>query len=407
MTGTLCYDENMSNINATNKQLHLSRNALFIIFALSGVALASWVARTPEVRDTLEASTAQMGWIIFGLALGSMAGLLSASRAIARVGARFVTVSSILCISTGTAAIGTGTYVSISLLVFAGLMVFGFGMGFLEVAINLEGAVLERAAHKTLLPALHASFSGGTLAGAGWSALMMALHISVTVHLFIISVVTAGVLLISYRYLPHGTGKEHLPRKKKETDPSTSAWTVWKEPRTLLIGLVVFGMAFAEGSANDWLPLAMVDGFNVQHITGSAMFTLFLTAMFLGRTAGGFFLDRFGRVPVLRTASLLAFSGLALVIFTGYLPVAACGVFLWGLGTSLGFPVGISAAGDESEGSVTRVSIVSIIGYTAFLVGPPILGLFGEFMGLLQAFVFVLIGIFLAGLASSSVQKST
>ncbi|MGY4690998.1 MFS transporter [Salibacterium sp. K-3] len=120
---------------------------------------------------------------------------------------------------------------------------------------------------------------------------------------------------------------------------------MWKE----LIGLVVFGMAFAEGSANDWVPLAMVDGFNVQPIPGIAMFTLFLTAMFLGRTAGGFFLDRFGRVPVFRTASLLAFSGLALVIFTGYLPV--------------------------------------------------------EVMGLLHAFVFVLVGIFLAGMASSSVRK--
>ncbi|MDQ0300555.1 MFS family permease [Salibacterium salarium] len=165
-------------------------------------------------------------------------------------------------------------------------------------------------------------------------------------------------------------------------------------------------MAFAEGSANDWLPLAMVDGFNVQPITGSAMFTLFLTAMFLGRTAGRFFLNRFGRVPVLRTASGLAFSGLALVIFSGYLPVASVGVFLWGLGTSLGFPVGISAAGEESEGAVTRVSIVSIIGYSAFLAGPPMLGLFGEIMGLLHAFVFVLIGIFLAGLASSSVKKT-
>ncbi|RSL33935.1 MFS transporter [Salibacterium salarium] len=395
----------MLNKNARKNHLILSRNALFVIFALPGIALASWVARTPEVRDALEASTAQMGWIIFGLALGSMVGLLSASRAIARTGARFVTISSILCVIAGTAAIGTGTYLSISMLVFTGLMIFGLGNGFLEVAINLEGAVLERAAHKTLLPALHASFSGGTLLGAAWSALMIALHISVHVHLFIVCVIVTAALLFSYRYLPYGTGKDHPRRTKKEKNSSEHPWKVWKEPRTLLIGLVVLGMAFAEGSANDWLPLAMVDGLNVQHITGSAIFVLFLTAMFIGRIAGGFLIDQFGRVPVLRIASILAFLGLALVILTGYLPVAAIGVFLWGLGTSLGFPIGISAAGDEPEGAITRVSIVSIIGYSAFLVGPPVLGLFGELMGLLNAFVIVLIAIFLAVVASSSVNK--
>ncbi|MFD2706761.1 hypothetical protein [Salibacterium lacus] len=98
----------------------------------------------------------------------------------------------------------------------------------------------------------------------------------------------------------------------------------------------------------------------MQTITGNAMFT--------DRTADGFFLDPFSRAPAFRT--------------------------------SLGFPVGIFAC-DESEGAVIRVSI----GYSAFLVGPPILGLFGEVMGLLPAFVFVLVGLFLAGIASSSVKK--
>ena len=35
---------------------------------------------------------------------------------------------------------------------------------------------------------------------------------------------------------------------------------MWRDAQLLLIGVIVLAMAFAEGSANDWLPLLMVDG---------------------------------------------------------------------------------------------------------------------------------------------------
>lgn len=42
-----------------------------------GLGLASWVTRTPAVRGAVDASTAQMGLILFGLSIGSIVGVLA------------------------------------------------------------------------------------------------------------------------------------------------------------------------------------------------------------------------------------------------------------------------------------------------------------------------------------------
>ena len=61
------------------KTLLASRNALFFLFALPCVAFATWISRTAAARDILAVSNAEMGWILFGLSVGSIIGLLSAS----------------------------------------------------------------------------------------------------------------------------------------------------------------------------------------------------------------------------------------------------------------------------------------------------------------------------------------
>jgi fucose permease len=180
--------------------------------------------------------------------------------------------------------------------------------------------------------------------------------------------------------------------------------SVWKEPRTLLIGLIVLGLAFAEGSANDWLPLAFVDGHGVDRATGALVFGIFVTAMTVGRVAGSTLLDAYGRVRVLRVSAAAAAIGLIIVIFGPGAVVAAVGVVFWGLGTSLGFPVGLSAAGDDPRRAAARVSAVATLGYLAFLAGPPILGLLGQQTGLLHALLVVLVLVAISGIVSPAAR---
>jgi MFS family permease len=178
----------------------------------------------------------------------------------------------------------------------------------------------------------------------------------------------------------------------------------WREPRTLLVGLLVLAFAFTEGAANDWIAIALVDGYGAGEAVGAVAFGLFVTAMTVGRLLGGAVLDRFGRVPVLRAAAVVALAGLLLVLAGGTTPVALAGALLWGAGTALGFPVGMSAAADDPRRAAARVSVVSSIGYTAFLAGPPLIGLLAQSAGILRALLVVLGALALGLLAAPAAR---
>ena len=207
--------------------------------------------------------------------------------------------------------------------------------------------------------------------------------------------------------------KQDRKRARPELDgtgdeaPSTARdrLAVWKQPLTWLLGLIILGMALAEGSANDWLALAMVDGHGQTNTQGAISLGIFLTAMTVGRVLGIRVLDRFGRVPVLRASAVLAALGLAVVIFASQPVVVTLGIIAWDLGSALGFPVGMSAAADDLKFAAARVSAVATIGYVAFLGGPPLIGFLGQQVGLLRALLVVLVFIGVAGLVSPAARQ--
>ena len=387
-----------------SRQIQLWRVAIYFIFALTGFAFASWVSRTPAIRDALGSTTAEMGVIIFGLSVGSIIGLISASILIAQKGGRFVMVFGLFVVSIGLLIVGiSGSWLTNSMIVFLGLIVFGFGQGICDVAMNVEGTAVEKAAQKSLLTGFHAAFSLGTLLGALVGSIMTKSGISVPIHLSLTALVIVLTVLYLYRFIPSDTGKEVASHSFK-VNRTKEYMSVWKERRTVMIGIIVLGMAFVEGSANDWLPLIMVDGYNVTPAMGSIAYGIFVGSMTIGRAIGDKILDRFGRVIVLRASALLAFVGLIIVIMSHSFEVATIGIVFWGLGAAFGFPVGLSAAGDHPHRVAARVSAVSTAGYLAFLVGPPFLGIIGEQIGLLRALIFVLIAVTISGLLSKAAK---
>ncbi|TFB75207.1 MFS transporter [Cryobacterium glaciale] len=385
------------------------RNAVFAAFFVAGLGLASWMARIPAVRDGLGLDTAQVGLLIFGLSSGSVVGLLIAAGLLGRLGARRAMLLSTTLSATGLVFMGAGvSLVPSAPFVFAALAVFGIGMGSLDVMMNVEGAAAERAIGRTLMPLMHACFSLGTVVGALGGAAASALHVSVFWHLLVMAVLVLGTIVVAVRFLPAVTPTA------EPADASTQAWparlsdslAVWRDRKLLLIGVIVLGMTFAEGSANDWLALASVDGHGLSNTDGAIVFGVFVAAMTVGRVLGGPVLDRFGRVPVLRACAGIGIAGLVLFILAPNTPLVYVGTIFWGIGASLGFPVGMSAAADDTRNAAARVSAVAIIGYFAFLVGPPVLGLLGEAWGLLNALYLILILMVLAGLAAPAARPA-
>lgn len=369
------------------------RLALFALFLVSGLGLSSWVARTPDIRDLLGASTAEMGLVLFGLSAGSMAGILSSGVLVSRFGARPVVTTGAIAVIAAMPLAGAGAAMSQSLIVAAGLFVFGLGMGGGEVGMNIEGADVERVLGRPVLPALHGCFSLGTVLGAAAGMALTAAAFPVVWHLTAIGVIALPLVLWSAFQLPAGTGRTAGADVAPRSGPP-----VWRDGRLALIGLIVLAMALAEGAANDWLPLLMVDGHGLNPALGSAVYLAFAAAMTIGRFTGTFFISRFGRVAVLCASAIVGGAGLALVIFVDNALVAGAAVLLWGLGAALGFPVVLSAAADSGPDSTARVSLVATVGYLAFLVGPPALGWLGEHHGLRNAMIVVLAFLALAAI---------
>jgi len=361
------------------------RNALFAVFLINGVGLSTWLARVPSIRDGLDISTGQVAALLFTGAMGAVLGLTFSSHIIAWVGQRNTIVLFGLLSLAGLAGIGTGAEVLSSYTFTLVSIIFaGAGNGIADVAMNVEGAAVERAVHRNVMPWFHAFWSLGTVSGAAVAATLTHLEVGIAAHTLLVVVVLAPVVVFLRRFLSRDRGSRiHNGDEQKTTLAERLA--VWKEPRTLAIGLIALGMAFAEGSANDWLALAMVDDRGFTNAEGALWFGFFTAGMMIGRISGVFLLDRYGRVPVLQWSAATALLGLSLVLLVDMPAISILGTLLWGLGSSLGFPVGMSAAADNPEGSAARVSAVATVAYSAFLIGPPLIGGIGEFTGLLSA----------------------
>jgi predicted MFS family arabinose efflux permease len=351
------------------------------VFTLAGVAIASLLSRVPQIRDALELDPGELGVVLLMTAVGSLLSLPASGVVVHRLGARR-TVAIMSAVSmAGLALVAIGSEVT-PIIVGAGLFVFGFGAGQWDVAMNVEGSGVEQLLERSIMSRFHAAFSLGTVFGALIGAAMNALDVAPLAHLLSVAGIVLLVVQFAVRgFIPavdDGVGGDAVV-------PMRSPLEAWTEPRTVMIGVFVLCTTFAEGTGNDWIGVATIDGYGASDAMGSVAYVVFVASMTLGRWFGPALLDRGGRVTVLRAASLCTLVGVLIVVFGPSLATALIGVVIWGAGTALGFPTGMSAAADDPLHAAGRVSAVATIGYIAFLAGPSLIGLIGDHTGVLRA----------------------
>jgi MFS family permease len=400
---------------ATAAQVTHWRNAVVVAYGASGLAFASWVSRLPAIRDALDLSPGNIGVILLCMTLGSFASVSASGLIVLRLGSKRTVRTGSIMVGVGLLAAGFGTTVLASPVATAiGLAIIGLGTGSWNTASNVEGAAVERAVGRHIMPRLHGAFSLGTVAGAGLGAAAAASSLPVFWHLAAAGAVVSVSVATAASWFraditPVAGERAYSPDNFE--DPSTGPIPVvpaagaaevpldnkrkiaqaWRDRRTLLLGVLVLGLALAEGAAGDWVALALADGHGQSDAAGAAGYGLFVTFMTIGRFAGTVMLDRFGRVPVMRWCAAMAVLGLGVFVFAPVPWLAYVGLAVWGLGASLGFPVGMSAAADDPAKAAARVSVVSTIGYAAFLCGPPLLGLLAEHVGILHSLLAVMV----------------
>jgi predicted MFS family arabinose efflux permease len=378
--------------------------ATYVAFIGCGFAFASWASRIPQVRDRLHLSSADLGLVLLTIAAGSITALLLAGVIVSRFHSRRTVTAMAALQGAALAAVALGYLAGVVPVVIA-LFVFGFSAAAWDVAMNVQGAAVERRLGRAIMPRFHAGYSIGTVAGALVGAAMVVRHVPVTPHLLAVAVVEAVVIPAAVRsFIPDIEDLDAGRGAADATGKAASPLGRWREPRTLLVGIVVLAFAFAEGAGIDWISLSLIDGYRQAAVLGTLGLAAFLASMTVGRWFADGLLARYGRVRVIRGQTVFAIAGVLLFVFSPVTPLAFAGVLLWGVGASLGFPVGMSAAADDPSAAAGRVSVVASIGYCAFLGGPPLIGYLGQNITVLRALIAVAVVLALATLVTGALR---
>ncbi|WP_353706876.1 MFS transporter [Cellulosimicrobium sp. ES-005] len=380
-----------------------ARWALMVQFGLFGVIGASWMSRLPSVREALGISASQLGLLLVVGGLGSLVSVVSAGAVVARFGSRttLVVATAGNVVGFGLVALGTGTG---GVVLFAtGAFLNGVCGALTNVPINICAASVEQHVGRAILPHFHAAFSIGAACGALVAAAFSWAHVGITAQILVVTLavtVARAVLVAPATALaPDRTAPARAAAPSGTTEPADdgaapahptsprrgagvrAALAAWREPRTLLIGLVLLASSLSEGSAGNWLSIAVVDGFAVREALGAVAYGTFVGAMTVFRFAGTGLIDRFGRVAVLRASGVSALVGLLVFGLAPSLPLAWVGIVLWGCGAALANPVAIAAASDDPAHAAPRVAVATSFSTVAMLTAPPLLGLLVDQVG--------------------------
>jgi len=412
---------------------HSIRNARFAVvasFAMCGFNFANWAARLPVVQGELDLSARDLGFLLLFASAGSLTAIPVAGALTDRMGTARVVGLMAAVMTAGLAGAVSAVAIGSVVLAALSLYVMGLGMGAWDVAMNVEGAIVEHALGKSVMAQFHAAWSMGTVAGAGVGAVMAATGVPIQWHLYGVLVFSLIIVLYAVRhYMPSSAraamsgdaavGKDAAVSEVQGVAvPAPAKYrSAWLEPRTLLIGLLVLAATLTEGAANDWVAVAvkseMTTGLSerASETIGAISLGVFLTAMTTMRLFGNGLLDRRGRVFVLRLSAAFGVIGLLFFGLSPWFWLAILGIGLWGLGSALGFPVGMSAASDDPLRAARRVSVVASVGYTAFLAGPPLIGFVAEHLGYRNALLLIAvpmaIGFVIAGKAAPLPRSRT
>lgn len=367
------------------KRWHYSVVTFFSFF---GMGVAALFARMPEVKAALNVNSSELGVVLLIGALGSLVTLLFAGKFVARFGTKPVLITGYI-ISVISLTSATASIVNHSLpLTMIFLFIAFAGYAASDVAVNVDGSAIEQQMKRSVLPRMHAAYSLGSFVGAGLGTLSVTLNISLLMQIAAISFFAILIPFLTVKAIPNHTGQD-LHHKDK-TQEKTESINPLKNPTFILLGFGILGITLTEGAGNDWMALSFKEGIGTTATNAGLAFVIFQVGMTTTRFFGGRFVDKFGRRRMLEVLALGGVVGVLLVILSHNVYLGWIGCALWGMGVALGFPLFLSAAG-EGKNAAKQVSMVATFGYTAFLVGPPALGILAENIGILNM-LYVLVG---------------
>lgn len=338
--------------------------------------------------ETLNINTVQMGLLTMLYPLGGLIGIWFSSLLVRQFGSR--TLALVIF------AVGSASFAVLGFAIDAGnlwltallLVTLGLPMAIADFVGNYEGNLVDRASRHSLFPAMHGAFGLGMMAAAAIAGALTGAAIGLDVSYFVIGLVvgilTCGIVLAIPQ---HATEQHSVEERRRERRQSLA---VWREPRSLLIALVGFSFMMAEMTAGTWGPIALT-GSGFSGAEAAFAFSVFWVVITVVRLLGGFAVDALGRYRVVLFSAIVNAIGIAIFALNDPPAMAYLGLILWGAGLALGFPMSVSAMGDDPAYSAARINMIITVVYLASFTVGPLLGAVGQVFDLLTAFAIPLL----------------
>lgn len=390
------------------------RVSLLMLFGLFGVFVTAWGSRAPSVREALGLTVGQLGQLIVVGAVGSLISVMMSGMMVPRLGSRRSFALGAAGSFVGITVVGLSLFLRQPAVFAVGVLINGLANPYTNVTSNLEGARIEKMMGRPLLPQLHAAFPIGAALGSALGALSARLEVHPGWYIIGLAFVITALRAVLIRpatalgtpagsHNPANTASAGAENVSRET-LSPKRKSAWTEPRTLLLGVLLMAATMSEGSAGNWLNLAVVDSFATPEEFGALAYATFVISMLSVRLLGAKLLQKHGRLKVLYCSGTTALVGLLLFTTAPVLPLAWAGIVFWGAGAAMAWPTVMSAAADEGDRAPQRVSVASSFSSVSMLAVPPVLGMLGDAWGIRNALMLITIAMVASLLATRAAR---
>jgi MFS family permease len=368
-----------------------SRIAVKILFFLNGFIHANYYSRLPRIQNHFLINNGELGFVLLSASVGALFAMPFTGWMIIRNGSRRVTIFAAYFYC---AMIPFIPLMSNMAMLMALFFVIGLSTGMLDVAMNAQAVMVEQQLKKPIMTSFHALFSVGMMLGALCGSLFSEINTSLFYHFLIITIISLASVFIARYYLIHDKPLKH--------DNDIPAFRL---PNVAMVGIgvIAFCCMLGEGAMADWSTNYMENIAKAGQGVAPLGLSAFALAMTIGRIFGDGARVKYGDRSLMIICSLIALAGLIIAISFTHPLFAIIGFFVIGIGLSVIVPIAYSIAGNSKDlPPGVGLAMVTTVGYSGFLFGPPIIGFLADMSTLRYALV--LVGVLFAVMSVLSIR---
>ncbi|MBB5963017.1 MFS transporter [Planomonospora venezuelensis] len=342
--------------------------------------------RLPALSDKLGLSETSVGISLLAWGLGALVTMQSMRSVMRRFGSRSILrVAAPLCAVT-LAMLAFAP--SFPLLLVASAL-FGLAFGALDIAMNAQGAAVERAHGRPLMNGMHAGWCAGAISAGLLGTAAIAAGLSFTAHLTLVALVSLPAAATLSR--------TYLPDPAPEPADAGAGTRRRMPPVVYLLGAIAFCAFMVEGTVADWNGLYLRDALGASEAVAALGYPVFEAGMLLGRLAGDRLRARFGARRMITGSGLATTATFAVVVTASSAAVAVPAMLLVGLSVATISPIAFSLAGETTANPGPAIAQTGALGYAGLLLGPVVIGFVSDLASIRTALgIAVLLGVLIA-----------